>query len=105
MTTADEIVERYSDQLSELCRRTGVRRLEIFGSAAAGNFDPNHSDLDFLYEFDDVTAPDLADRYFALSDGLQELFGRKIDLVDATSIRNPYFLKKINTQRRVLYAA
>jgi len=34
--------------LRELCERYGVERLELFGSAARGEFDPAHSDLDFI---------------------------------------------------------
>jgi uncharacterized protein len=35
-----------------LCRRFHVRRLDVFGSAARGDFDPEHSDVDFIVEFD-----------------------------------------------------
>ena len=36
-------------ELAELCRRHGVVRLEVFGSAARGaDFDPESSDADFL---------------------------------------------------------
>lgn len=46
------IAERRSD-IAALCRRFGVRRLVVFGSAARGaDFDPARSDLDFLVEFD-----------------------------------------------------
>lgn len=38
--------------LTELCRRHGVRRLDVFGSAARGiDFDPARSDTDLLVEF------------------------------------------------------
>jgi len=47
-----EIVERNLPALTELCRRFGVRRLDLFGSAATGHFDPARSDLDFLVEFE-----------------------------------------------------
>lgn len=40
------------EELVELCRRHGVARLEVFGSAARGtDFDPQTSDADFLVEF------------------------------------------------------
>ncbi len=48
------------DELAELCRRYGVARLEVFGSAARGtDFDPQSSDADLLVEFrlDDGRAP------------------------------------------------
>jgi predicted nucleotidyltransferase len=39
--------------LRELCERFGVERLELFGSAARGEFDPAHSDLDFIVPMKD----------------------------------------------------
>jgi hypothetical protein len=39
--------------LRELCERYGVERLELFGSAARGAFDPAHSDLDCIVPMKD----------------------------------------------------
>jgi predicted nucleotidyltransferase len=35
-----------SNEVRALCRRYGVRRLELFGSATTGAFDPQRSDVD-----------------------------------------------------------
>ena len=43
--------------------------------------------------------------YFGLLFGLEDLLGRKVDLVDFRAIQNPYFLRSINKDRVVLYAA
>ena len=99
------LVAERSAQIHDLCERFRVRKLELFGSAAKSTFDPVHSDLDFLVEFDDLTPRDAADRYFGLSESLEALFGRQVDLVDVTAIRNPYFLRAIAESRTVLYAA
>ena len=46
-------IAAHRKELTALCRRYGVRRLEVFGSAArAADFDPKTSDADFLVEFD-----------------------------------------------------
>ena len=42
----------HREELPALCRRFHVRRLDLFGSAARGDFDPESSDIDFLVEFD-----------------------------------------------------
>ena len=47
----DEIA-RNREELRALCRRFHVRRLDLFGSAARGDFDPERSDIDLLVEFD-----------------------------------------------------
>ena len=46
-----ELIEQHRPDLADLCRRFGVHRLEVFGSAADGQFDPTRSDIDFLVEF------------------------------------------------------
>ncbi len=104
MTHMIKSLEQHRQEIAELCRRYGVRKLEIFGSAAAGDFNPVDSDIDFFYEFDaDPTA--LADRFFGLAEDLEKLLGRKVDLVSSQDVRNPYFLQVANQHRVTLYAA
>jgi predicted nucleotidyltransferase len=91
-------------ELPVLCRRYGVRRLDLFGSAATNAFDPQRSDLDFLVEFDDDPAH-LFDRYFGLKESLEALYGRSVDLVTTGSLRNPYFIDAVAQTRRPVYAA
>jgi predicted nucleotidyltransferase len=90
-------------ELAELCRRFGVRRLDLFGSAATGTFDPSRSDVDFLVEFDENPTR-LFDRYFGLKESLEALYGRPVDLVSAGSLRNPYFIAAVNETRQLMYA-
>lgn len=100
-------VKEKREQLAELCRRYGVRKLELFGSAAiADEFDPEHSDLDFLVEFepDQDLGPWLA-HYFDFQKQLEHLFGRSVDLVFSSALKNPYFIREVNRTRTVLYAA
>lgn len=99
-----EIVER-REELGALCRRHQVRRLEVFGSAASGEFRRHSSDLDFLVEFESATHEGYADRYFGLLESLEELFGRPVDLVVASAIDNPYFRESVDRTRALLYAA
>ncbi|MEM9121043.1 MAG: nucleotidyltransferase domain-containing protein [Cyanobacteria bacterium P01_F01_bin.56] len=78
-------------------------RLELFGSATDERFDPATSDLDFLVEFAINTPQGAADRFFGLKAGLSDLLGHTIDLVDFTTIQNPYFLDAIAPSRRTIY--
>lgn len=99
------LIENSRDAIDRLCRRFGVRRLELFGSAVRGDFDPSSSDLDFFVEFADRGFVGAADRYFGLLEGLEDLFRRKVDLVDASAARNPYFLAEASKHKTTLYAA
>ena len=99
------ILEAKRSEIVALCRRRHVRRLEVFGSAASGAFDPQTSDFDFLVEFDPLGPGERADAYFGLLEDLQELFQRPVDLVMVRAISNPYFRRAIEQTREVLYAA
>jgi len=99
------VVEDKRDELIQLCQRFRVHRLELFGSAVDGSFDPQTSDLDFLVEFTPLKDGEQFDAYFGLLEGLQELFQRKIDLVQPTAMRNPYFIRRVNESRTLIYAA
>ncbi len=100
-----ELIENRKSELESLCRKYHVKKLELFGSAATGNFDPLCSDLDFLVEFLPLGPGQLFDHFFDLKDSLQMLFGRPVDLVLPRAIRNPYLQKSVDETRRVLYAA
>jgi predicted nucleotidyltransferase len=75
-------------EIRALCRQHGVKRLELFGSAARGDFDPARSDVDLLLEWDNGAAGSLPGRWWALEEGLRRLLGRKVDLVTVGAIRN-----------------
>jgi len=98
------LVEQHRQQIADLCRKYGVRKLDLFGSAAGGDFHPGTSDLDFFFEFDANPAA-LADRFFGLMEDLEKLLGCKVDLVSSQDVRNPYFLQVANRHRITLYAA
>jgi hypothetical protein len=100
-----ELLAQRRLELHELCRRYEVRRLELFGSAAREDFDPTSSDLDFLVAFQPPGNLKAADRYFGLLADLEALFGRKVDLVDVSAHRNPYFMAEALKHRELLYAA
>jgi len=89
--------------LATLCRRFHVRRLDRFGSAGTGRFDPIHSDLDFIVEFEPVEPVAYADAYFGLREGLISLFGRPVDLVTEASLANPYFRSRVLAERQTVY--
>ena len=87
-----------------ICQRYGIRRLEVFGSAARANdFDPAHSDADFLVEFASGVQPGLNAIFGAKAD-LEALLGRGVDLVEPGAVRNPYVLANINRDHEVIFS-
>jgi uncharacterized protein len=99
------LVETHRAELIALCWRFKVRRLELFGSAAGQASDRSLRDLDFLVVFESSSPGEHANRYFGLLEALEALFGRPIDLVELSAIRNPYFMESIEASRTPLYAA
>jgi predicted nucleotidyltransferase len=100
------IVEDRREEIAALCERYGVKRLDLFGSAAGDGFDPEASDLDFVVSFERRDPPDLFDRYFGLEEDLEALFGRGVDLVmEGALLKNPDFAEGISGERVSLYAA
>ena len=99
------VIEERADELKRLCLQYGVRRLDLFGSAATGPYDSEESDLDFLVEFQPAALDAYADAYFGLLEALGRLFGRPVDLVVESAIRNPYFLQSVERTRTPVYEA
>jgi len=99
-------VENQLVAIRELCVKYNVKRLELFGSASGDNFTPKHSDIDFIVEFKPGVdlGPWLA-HYFDFQHDLEELLGRKVDLVMLSALKNPFFIREVNKTRRLLYAA
>jgi uncharacterized protein len=88
-----------------VCRRYRVRSLAVFGSAARDDFDPARSDVDLLVEFEALPPGGYADAYFGLRESLEELFGRDVDLVAPSAIRNPYIRADAERTRTLVYAS
>ena len=81
-----EIAEK-REALAEICRRYGVARLEVFGSAARGiDFDPKRSDFDFLVEFDQRSDVPPLKQFFGFAEALEQLLGRSVNLVERAAI-------------------
>ena len=99
------VFAEHAAALADLCRRHGVQRLELFGSAATGRDDPARSDLDFLVEFEPIPDGRYADAYFDVLEGLETMFRRPVDLVVASAIRNRYFRESVDRTKTLLYAA
>jgi len=94
------------DELIELCKKYHVQRLEIFGSAASGRFQPSQSDFDFLVSFQRIPQARTFNCFFDFKDEVQCLFDARIDLIEEDAIRNLFLLQSIqHNPRELIYAA
>jgi uncharacterized protein len=99
------VVESRREAIAELCRRMGVKRLEVFGSAARDDFDEARSDVDFLVEFNRTDKPRGFDEYLDLKEALETMFQREVDLVETGCVKNPYVRADIDRFKQLVYAA
>jgi predicted nucleotidyltransferase len=83
-------IAQKTPEIAALCRRYGVRRLDIIGSAARGSdFDPDSSDADFLVEFeDDGGASSPLRCILGLEQDLEQLLQRPVDLIERRALEN-----------------
>jgi len=100
----DRIVLDRIDELRRLCNTYNVKSMYVFGSVCTERFDDN-SDIDILISFDNLPFDKYTDNYFDLHYKLQDLFGRKIDLLTDKSLSNPYFIKGLEKTKQLIYAA
>jgi uncharacterized protein len=99
-------IASHREELAQLCRRFGVRRLDVFGSAARdADFDTATSDIDFLVEFG-AQDDDLA-HFLDFKQALEALLARRVDLIDRKAIetsRNYIRKRQILTGAEPVYA-
>ncbi len=83
------------------CEEFEVSKLYAYGSTARGTADAS-SDVDLLVEFH---APSRAPskRFFGLLHRLEDTLSCKIDLLTASSLKNPYFKKRVLKERVPVY--
>jgi predicted nucleotidyltransferase len=97
-------IEARGNEISALCRRFNVNRLDLFGSAARGSDFTDSSDLDFLVEYE-VEQPPALSEFFALRDALSALLGRQVDLTMESALRNPFLRAAIERSRQPVHGA
>ena len=99
-----ELINNHKNEIRQICRRLDIRRLEVFGSAASGNFRFNQSDVDFIVEFNTPEAPPgLLNRYMALVGQLESVLNHKVDIITPQTLRNPYFRQSVEADKEVVY--
>jgi hypothetical protein len=99
-------IDRHRPEIVSVCRRYGVTRLELFGSAARGDdFDPGLSDADFLVEYDRSSDLSPLDRHFGFAEALSRALGRPVDLVEPGAVKNPFLRSAIERSKELIYAS
>lgn len=97
------LINNNIQMLFTLCRKFKVSKLYAFGSILTSRFNED-SDIDMLVNFNsDIDHTNYADNYFGFYYALKSLFGREIDLVDETQVKNPYFKEELDETKHLIY--
>ncbi len=99
----DASIESRLPEVAGLCRRLGVRRLDLFGSATRADFDPSRSDIDLLVTLEPMPPARYAAAFFDLKAELETLFQRPVDLLTEAGLQNPYRRARVDSERMPLY--
>jgi predicted nucleotidyltransferase len=96
-------IKRKDRELSALCEQYGVLRMFAFGSLVSGEFSEDTSDLDFIVELEQMPPLQKGENLLAFWTGLEDTYGRSVDLLTEDHIRNPYFRKEIDQTKVLIY--
>jgi predicted nucleotidyltransferase len=92
-----------TSSLAAFCRQHGVAKLSLFGSVLRSDYDPHHSDIDVLVEFQSGAHKSLF-KLLEMQRELSELFHRQVDLNTPGSL-SKYFRDDVLASAQVLYDA
>ncbi|MDO3390108.1 nucleotidyltransferase domain-containing protein [Bacteroides sp. ET489] len=97
-----KLIENNIQKIFALCKKYKVSKLFVFGSILTDRFNDD-SDIDFVVSFNKVEVNDYFDNYFDFKYSLEELFGRKVDLLEEQTIKNPYLKKNVDATKALIY--
>jgi predicted nucleotidyltransferase len=90
-------------KIEDFCIRWKISEMALFGSVLSEEFRPE-SDIDVLVTFTPDSEWGLFE-FVDMIDELKSIFGRKVDLVEKDSLRNPFRREAILSSNEVIYAA
>lgn len=104
-TNMTRLVEDKLNEIIVLCKSHNVTSIALFGSAVKEEMH-EESDIDFLVQFsDEINVLEYANNYFSFLEKLENLIGKKIDLISKKSLKNPILIEEIDRSKVDLYAA
>ncbi len=97
-----QILDKCKKEIFALCSKHMVKQLYVFGSALTNSLTET-SDIDLIVNFNEMDLYEYADNYYQFKYSLEELLKYPVDLLEQQAIKNPYFLKQVNSQQQLIY--
>lgn len=99
----NNIINEKQDLLIPIFQSHKIKEVFSFGSVNTPRFKVD-SDIDLLISFQDGLAPlEKGELWWSLYDTLRTIFGREVDLISESSLKNPYFIQELNRTKQRIY--
>lgn len=104
MASGTNPLAAYRAAVAHLCEAHGVRRLELFGSALRADFDTEHSDADFVVEFQPGRGQGFSN-FLEFKEALENVLARPVDLIELHAVTNRRLRHHIEQTKAPFYVA
>lgn len=98
-----DFIRDNTQKFEEICKSHKVDKMYAFGSSITHNFDIKKSDIDLLVQLDVKNPLDRGEALMSLWDELESFFSKKVDLLTADSLKNPFLKKSIEETKVEIY--
>jgi predicted nucleotidyltransferase len=102
-TQIDRVISKKLSEIRTLCQEHKVRELYVFGSRGKGGHPTKDSDFDLMVEIDEFDPVDRGRLLLSLYNKFERLFNHKVDLLTASSIKNPISQEYLDTSKQLIY--
>lgn len=99
------LIDQKLDEIAVVCKRFGILKLFVFGSALRNDFRPGESDVDLLVEFGPLEITKRFHVYLDAREAFKDVFKADVDLVMQGAVKNKIIAKEIERTKKLVYGA
>ena len=97
-----KIIDDLRQELPNVCEKYDIAFVDLFGSLARDE-EQADSDIDLIIDFNEPRNFETSKRFFGFLHSIEDRYGRNVDILTPTSLKNPYLIEEINKDRIRLY--
>ena len=99
------LIDEKLEEIAAACRRYGIDRLFVFGSALREDFRPGESDIDLLVEFGPLEITQRFHVFLDAREAFRNIFQSDVDLVMKGAVKNQVIAGEIDRTKKLVYGA
>ncbi len=98
----NDLINTQIKTLREIFKEHLIKEAYVFGSVTTDQFNED-SDVDILVSFINIPFDGYADNLWDLEDKLEDILGRKVDVIPDHTLKNPYFINSVDENKIKIY--